>query len=506
MPRRARLLALTVALGGCHAEHADLPRVWIDEVMVRNDSTWMDQGELPDWVEIVNGSEAEVDVERLSLDGLGGAFAPEGPPLAPGERRVWGFSPVGGFHLADAGDRLTLSVDGVPVDRVATGRLPGDVALARTPSGGAWAPTTWATPGNPNRTAPSPTLDPSDALYLAERPIDVSLSLDADAWAALERSPYDEVPGTLAFEGVRFDPIHLRIKGQWGSLRTLDQKAAWRVDVDDHRLRGQEHLTLNNAVQDPTFLREALAYEVFRRAGAPAPRVGWARVDVRGEPFGLYVVLETLDEDFLARRYADPDGPLFEGAYGVDLVPGQDAAFEIDRGDPEDLVYVAEISDALAAYPDEAALVRVERLIDLDEWLTVLAVEIATGHWDGYYTRNNYRIYRDPVDGRFDLLPWGTDQTWQYPLDPFGGQGVVLGFCLQVPSCRGRYVDRLHAVADVLDSEDWDAWIDARDAWIAPLAAVDPRREFDDGGRAWSLDVLRAEVAASAQRLREVTP
>ena len=39
------------------------------------------------------------------------------------------------------------------------------------------------------------------------------------------------------------------------------------------------------------------------------------------------------------------------------------------------------------------------------------AVERYLGHWDGYTTKNNYYLVSDP-SGRFQMLPWGTDQTW----------------------------------------------------------------------------------------------
>ena len=41
-------------------------------------------------------------------------------------------------------------------------------------------------------------------------------------------------------------------------------------------------MTLNNNNQDPALVRQSLAYEVFRRAGVPAPRCSFARVTVNG--------------------------------------------------------------------------------------------------------------------------------------------------------------------------------------------------------------------------------
>ncbi len=479
--------------------------------MTRNDSTVMIDGQFPDWVELLNVSDDEIDLGRLGLEADGGAWSSEpGGTLGPGERRVWwadatvanGHLP---FTLGSHGDHLTLMLDGEPVDRVATGELPGDVSLARIPSGGPMLPTAWPTPGNPSRVVPSPSLDPSEGLFPSDRPSDILLGLDASSQASLRADPRTEVVASLGFEGAWFPSIAVRIKGQYGSARTIDQKCAWRLDVDDFggtRLRGEERLTLNNAVQDPTYAHEYLTYEVYRAAGVPVPRVGYARVFVNEEYVGLYVALETVDRQFLARRYADATGPLFEGAYGTDFEPGSETSFELDQGEEADRALLTPVIEALQATPDDVGLARLEQVIDLDEWLAALAVAVVVDDWDGYYTRNNYRIYRDPTDGRFDLLPWGVDQTWLGGTDAWSGQGAVSRFCNANATCRARYVEKLLAAADLVESLPLAAQLDVLESWIEPLAAADPRREYDDASRRQLLDATYDGIANAPGRVR----
>jgi spore coat protein CotH len=49
---------------------------------------------------------------------------------------------------------------------------------------------------------------------------------------------------------------------------------------------------------------------------------------------------------------------------------------------------------------------------DLDQMTRMWAAEAYLGHWDGYasWNTNNYYLHADG-DGRFTMLPWGTDQT-----------------------------------------------------------------------------------------------
>ena len=85
--------------------------------------------------------------------------------------------------------------------------------------------------------------------------------------------------GDLAFGPKQ---VEVKLKGH-GSFRPLGEKAAFKVKfAKTDRLLGLKSLTLNNMVQDPSMLHEALGYEVLRAAGVPAPRTGFAYVRVNG--------------------------------------------------------------------------------------------------------------------------------------------------------------------------------------------------------------------------------
>ncbi len=303
----------------------------------------------------------------------------------------------------------------------------------------------------------------------------------SDASGVLDRlSP---VAGAVTIDGVRYAPVGVRLKSAYGSARELDEKPGWKVDLNayaDLTWRGQKGLTLNNLVQDPTCVREHLAYRLFRAVGVPAPRVGWAAVTLNGLDYGLSLLVETADERFLSRWYADPSGALYEGSHGVDLRPGQEARFEYDEGpDPDDRADLTAAIAALTAPPDDAGIAGVEALVDVEEVLTYLAAEALAVHWDGYRNTNNYRIYHDPSD-RLELLPWGTDNTFERGgLDPWAGDGVLLSYCLANAACAARYDARLVEVADVLDGLALDAEAAEVAAWLRPAIAADPRREYD---------------------------
>ena len=129
---------------------------------------------------------------------------------------------------------------------------------------------------------------------------------------------------TFEMEGEQIAPIGLRYKGNGTFLEykegRIEQRLSFKIDFnefqEDLSFRGLGKLNLNNNITDPSYLREALSYELFREAGIPCSRVSFARVNLRipglvdRQPHGLYSVVEQVDKRFLKHRYgsaaADP--------------------------------------------------------------------------------------------------------------------------------------------------------------------------------------------------------
>lgn len=496
----------------------DPPAVRLNEVMTNNTSTWVPGvDETPDFVELHNASAATVSVSRLSMFDRSGAVWVGGEgELAPGGLLVVRCDgrPGNAPFLLDAdGDELTLLVDGQVVDRLATGELGEDVEWARMPDGGEWAPTLGASPGSPNPSTPSATLDPTDAWFAEESIGAVHITLSDTAVAALRADRLTYVHGGLAFDedGGAWSDVGVRLKAYVGSSRTIDQKAGFKIDVNryvDHRWHGLETITLNNMVQDPTYTHETLAYALIRAAGLPAPRTRHVRLQVNDEDFGLYLAVETVDDRFLRQWFDDPTGPLYEGAYGVDLYDNNLYSFEYDEGpDPPDWQPLADLIAAVDLGADEDGQEAVEALVDLDRFLTLRAIEAVSLHWDGYTTANNYRLYFDPTERSFTMIPWGTDQTFlnEY-YGPWSGGGRLFTWCLAWDSCAARYDQKLREMADLMDSLALDDRAEELHDALWSDVASDPRKEFGmDTYEAYHVATL-AELRTWPQRVRDAIP
>ena len=231
-------------------------------------------------------------------------------------------------------------------------------------------------------------------------------------------NPYSWFPGTVTIDGDELGVIGVRKKGHLGSQSTL--RPSLKLDLDEYAegnaWKSLSRLALNNSKQDPSYARTCLSYELFRRAGVPAPRCTFAHVTVNGVDLGPYIALEEVDEEFARRNFDDATGNLYEGT-SSDFRPEFLGGFEQETNedtDPSraDLQGVLDVLDT-AAGPDLAPAL--EQVIDLDEFYRFWAAESLVWHRDGYDgNANNFFLYADPADGgRFHWIPWGADATFQ---------------------------------------------------------------------------------------------
>ncbi len=443
-----------------------------------------------DFVELVNLAGAPVDLKGWVLsDGLEVDHRytlPAGSVMEAGGffvvSRAVGQGPGLPFGLSCGVDTLTLSrPDGTLADEVTLPLVMDGFSLARLPDGnGQWRDGT-LTPGVSNLAAPD-----LDALLfdpLEVHVIDLTMPQESIDALWLDSATYVGGTFTLSSRGDVLGPVDvgLRIKGKYGSFRTLDGKSALKVKFNfldkQSRFNGLKKLTLNNMVQDPSMIHEVLAYRLFRAMGVPCPRVGYAWMTLNGQPYGLYLVLENYDDVAMSRHFATTQH-VYEGQYGNDVVPWAVSGFDMDEGEEGNLADLTLLANASYDAPDGQWSQAVSAYGDVDEWVRMWAVELFTGHWDGYApTINNYYLHSDE-SGIFSMLPNGADQTFGGPLNYHEGGGFLFQKCMQDADCRLRYDQALGQLLQALEEADLDGLAVSVSHAIASRAEQDPRKPY----------------------------
>ncbi|MCP4806693.1 MAG: hypothetical protein GY884_15230 [Proteobacteria bacterium] len=288
-------------------------------------------------------------------------------------------------------------------------------------------------------------------LFQLERVVEIELEISDEGWDSLRSDPYTYVEAQLTIDDRPYASVGVRIKGRLGSLRTLPNKAALKIDFQQFGGSkgpdGLKKLNLNNMVQDCAQAHEFLSYGIHRDLGIPAPRVAYAWVQINHQDYGLYTLVDVYDDVFLERTFDDPSGNLYDGDYHlypdnsydlVDFHTGTQHLFELDEGDD---VGFADVY-AVTAARDEG-FDAVGQVVDLDAFATFLGISAWTGHYDSYaYYTNNYRLYFDPGrDGKAVFLPWDPDWAFYSSTPVTSGTGVIAQGCLADADCREKAHD-----------------------------------------------------------------
>ncbi len=334
--------------------------------------------------------------------------------------------------------------------------------------------------------------------------------------AKLKADARNYVRATLLENGVLAGTdVGMKLKGAAGSYREWEDRPALTIHTGKfttgQRWKDLEKFHLNNAVQDDTFLHDWIASDLMNRAGIAAPRVTHARVTLNGRPVGLYVLKESFDEHFLARHFERPEGNLYDGGFCQDL----DVNLEKDEGKgPDDHADLAHIRAALALPHGTVRFETIEKLVDIKAFTNFMAMELLLGHWDGYtQSRNNYRLYFEPVLGKALFLPHGMDQI-------LGDAGAAVldmptsmlsSAVMRHPPWRLLFRKRLSEVAKLIAPPD--ALLARVDAEVlrlqGALAAVDPALPNEHARRVRGLKeriTQRAEFVAAQVLLPDPKP
>jgi spore coat protein CotH len=349
-----------------------------------------------------------------------------------------------------------------------------------------------ATCGEEDSTLGADDLPFGDAMPLLE------IELSADARAALPsvgRDAGEDVEATLRWDTESW-LVGLNLKGNT-SFRDIDHKASFKIDLgefEDSSFFGVRRLTLNNMIQDRSKLTEALVYGLYATMGLPAPQRGYACVTVNGADYGLYSIVETMDEQFLERAFDDPNGNLYDRQGEGDLDQGHWRYFEVEEqgdGDGEPLADIHELVGELEA--SESALSVFEAQFDSDALLTAMAIDIALSAPDSYtLNTNNFLLYHELEPGRWWLLPWGMDQAFSGDADAvtMSGDrpGVLAERCLGETDCRDQLVTAIQGLAGPI--EDMADKADALEDMISRIARQDPLTETANSDRKAALRQL----------------
>ena len=124
---------------------------------------------------------------------------------------------------------------------------------------------------------------------------------------------------TAIIDGEAYKNIGIRAKGNT-SLRNVSamnsDRYSFKLEFDHYdsgkNYYGLDKLSLNNMIQDTTYMKDYLTYQMMGEFEVDAPLCSYAYIRVNGEDWGLYLAVEGVEDAFLQRNYGNNHGSLYK--------------------------------------------------------------------------------------------------------------------------------------------------------------------------------------------------
>jgi spore coat protein CotH len=273
---------------------------------------------------------------------------------------------------------------------------------------------------------------------------------------------YAYVRAVAEFDDQVLKDVGLRFKGNASYIWTAWLRRAMKLDFNRFRegrtFMGVSALNLHNEAVDPSFLRDALGFMMYRDAGISSARTTFALLhltiegQVDRQVLGLYTLVEDVDKRFLKEHFGTGEGLLLKPD-GIRNLPylGENWS-EYGRYGPK-TEGSAELKQRvidltrLIHHADEATFAgSIESFMDVDETLKFVAVCTLLSDLDSFLTAShNFFMYVHPESKKIHFLPWDMNLG-------FGGVASaqapehVVHMSVKQPAPSNRLVMRLLAI------------------------------------------------------------
>jgi spore coat protein H len=274
-------------------------------------------------------------------------------------------------------------------------------------------------------------------------------ALGNSGWGNGQERP--KVKATVKEGGRVYTNVEVHLKGAAGSFRPVYDNPCFTLnfekDAPGQTFHGYHKISLNNSVQDRSFLSEKICRELFEAAGVPVPHSGFAKLDLNGRDLGLRVMTEGWGKQFLKRYFKNTKGNLYDGGFVEDI---QDQLGVNSGENPKEHPGLLALIGA-AGEPDPARrFARLSQTLDMERFLSFVAMDVMECDWDGYaMNHNNWRLFHDMDANKMVFFPHGLDQMFgvertspECPIQP-RMTGRVARAVISTPEGKRLYLERV---------------------------------------------------------------
>lgn len=174
----------------------------------------------------------------------------------------------------------------------------------------------------------------------------LDIIVDETAWQGMLDNARNEeyIMCDVVINGEKFSSIGIRPKGNSSLTQVVSSNSdrySFKLDFDQYvngqTCYGLDKFVVNNIQGDSTYMKEYLSYELMDYLGVPTPLHTYSSITLNGEPWGLYLAVESLEQSFAQRNFGSDFGQLYSvkktmGAPGDKEVPALNGGNVTNRG------------------------------------------------------------------------------------------------------------------------------------------------------------------------------
>lgn len=360
----------------------------------------------------------------------------------------------------------------------------------------------------------------------------------ADWWSQLERNYQtgENILADLTVDGVLYPDVGVRFRGTTSYRNTGNSlKKSFNIEVDDthpdQRVLGYRTLNLNNAYNDPSFLREVLYFNVARRY-IPTACANFVVLVINGESWGVYANIQQINREFIEEWFPSGDGTRWRAGDGFGGAPGgmpggrpgggfsggasaltwlgsdqaaYEAAYDVRTNDtPEGWAGLIRACDVLNNTTLEQLASSVNQVIDAERSLWYLAVENAFVDEDGYLFKGaDYYLYWEVETGRLHPIQHDGNEvlgaaarlgptSWTPTQGDTDLNRPLISRLLSVPALRESYLSHMRTLAtEALDLTVLEPKVEEYRSLIRDEVMVDSKKLYSNADFESSIDDVK---------------
>jgi hypothetical protein len=229
--------------------------------------------------------------------------------------------------------------------------------------------------------------------------------------------------GDVMINGILRKDAGIRFKG-FSSWNYGAVKNPFNIEIDylirNRNIQGIKKIKLGNVIHDPSFVREALSYDIARQY-MPAPESGFANLYINDTLIGLYSNVESVDDLFAGKHFGSPKAFMVKGSPEKLIFPfGQNANLALlsTIDSSAYFPYYQMVSDygwnALMRFTEvlNTQPENLSTVLNIDRTLWMHAFNYALVNLDSYigYAQNYYLVMDE--HGRFNPVVWDLNMSF----------------------------------------------------------------------------------------------